>query len=61
VYGPKRDRMQRQAQHWGAARLEQALSMMTDTDLALRSAGQSAPAMALVERTLIRLAMLAAR
>ena len=61
IFGPRRDRMLRQAQKWGAPRLEQALSLLTDTDLQLRSAGQNAPAMALVERTLIRLAMLAAR
>ena len=61
VFGPRRDRMLRQAQSWGPARLEQALGMLTETDLQLRSAGQHAPAMALVERTLIRLAMLAAR
>ncbi len=61
IFGPRRDRMLRQAQKWGAPRLEQALTLLTDTDLQLRSAGQNAPAMALVERTLIRLAMLAAR
>lgn len=60
VFGPRRDRMQRQAQGWGAGKLAQALQMLTDTDLQLRSAQQRAPAMALVERTLIRLAMLAA-
>ena len=59
VFGPRRDRMLRQAQGWGAARLEQALSILTETDLHLRSAGQRAPDMALVERALIRLAMLA--
>ena len=61
IFGPRRDRMLRQAQKWGAPRLEQALTLLTDTDLQLRSAGQNAPAMALVERTLIRLAMLAGR
>ena len=61
VFGPRRDRMLRQAQHWGADRLEQALTILTETDLTLRSAGQRAPDMALVERALIRLAMLAAR
>ena len=61
VFGPRRDRMLRQAQHWGAAKLEQALTILTETDLTLRSAGQRAPDMALVERALIRLAMLAAR
>ncbi len=60
VFGPRRDRMLRQAQAWGLERLEQALGMLTDTDLQLRSADQRAPAMALVERTLIRLSMLAA-
>ncbi|NCQ24027.1 MAG: DNA polymerase III subunit delta [Rhodobacteraceae bacterium CG17_big_fil_post_rev_8_21_14_2_50_63_15] len=59
IFGPRRDRMLRQAQAWGAARLEQALTILTDTDLTLRSAGQRAPDMALVERALIRLAMLA--
>jgi len=60
VFGPRRDRMTKQAQHWGLNRLEQALTMLTDTDLQLRSAAQRAPQMALVERTLIRLSMLAA-
>lgn len=58
VFGPRRDRMARQAQSWGTHKLESALGMLTDTDLQLRSAGQIAPAMALVERTLIRIAML---
>ena len=58
VYGKRRDRVLRQAQNWGPARLETALTLLTDTDLHLRSAGQTAPAMALVERALIRLAML---
>lgn len=61
VFGPRRDRMVRQAQGWGMVKLEQALQVLTDTDLQLRSAGQRAPAMALVERALIRLAMLARR
>lgn len=59
VYGPRRDRMVRQASGWGTTKLETALELLTDTDLKLRSAGQHAPAMALVERALIRLAMLA--
>lgn len=58
LYGKRRDRVLRQAQNWGAARLETALTLITDTDLQLRSAGQTAPAMALMERALIRLAML---
>ncbi|WP_424831663.1 DNA polymerase III subunit delta [Ruegeria sp.] len=59
VYGKRRDRILRQAQGWGAPRLQTALTVLTDTDLSLRSAGQTAPAMALVERAMIRLAMLA--
>ncbi|EAQ03877.1 hypothetical protein OB2597_11556 [Pseudooceanicola batsensis HTCC2597] len=61
VYGPRRDRVLRQAQGWGALKLQQALTEITETDLALRSAAQTAPAMALVERSLIRLAMMARR
>lgn len=61
VFGPRREAMQRQAQGWGAMKLEMALGVLTDTDLELRSAGQHAPTMALVERAFIRLAMLARR
>lgn len=58
VFGPRRDRMARQAQAWGMAPLEEALSRLLATDLALRSS-TTAPAMALVERALIRLAITA--
>jgi DNA polymerase-3 subunit delta len=58
LYGKRRDRVLRQAQGWGAAKLQTALTILTDTDLQLRSAGQTAPALALMERALIRLAML---
>ena len=61
MFGPRRDRILKQAQGWRLPRLEMALGLITETDLQLRSAGQHAPAMALVERTLIRLAMLAKR
>jgi DNA polymerase-3 subunit delta len=61
VYGPRRDMIVRQAQHWGGRKLQDALSILTDLDLQLRSAGQRAPAMELVERSLIRLAMMARR
>ncbi len=61
IWGPNRDRMLRQAKQWGPSKLESALGVLTDTDLALRSAGATAPAMALVERALIRLAMLGRR
>ena len=61
VFGPRRDRLLRQAQAWSAPRLEEAVTLITDCDLGLRSAGQTAPAMALLERTLIRLAMMPRR
>ncbi|MEN8685420.1 DNA polymerase III subunit delta [Marivita sp.] len=61
VFGPRRDRMSRQASGWGMYRLEQALQMLLETDLSLRSAGQHGPALAIVERALIRLAMLGRR
>ena len=60
IFGPRRDRMLRQAQALGLHKLETALGVLTDTDLALRSAGQTAPQMAVVERAFIRLAMLGA-
>ena len=52
--------MSRQAQKWGVRKLEVALQMLTETDLTLRSASR-APQMAVIERTLIRLAMLGKR
>jgi len=60
VFGPRRDRMARQVQGWGRARLEEALALIVETDLTLRSASK-APAMALAERMLLRLAGLASR
>ena len=58
VWGVRdRDRVTRQARAWGIEKLENALGMLTDTDLKLRSAGQTAPALAIVERLFIRLAM----
>jgi DNA polymerase-3 subunit delta len=61
VFGPRRDRLLRQAGRWSADRLEAALGALMETDLALRSAGQRAPAHALVERVFVRLAHLANR
>ncbi|WP_371155619.1 DNA polymerase III subunit delta [Jannaschia sp. 2305UL9-9] len=58
VYGPRRDAMERQVRGWGARKLEQALALLMDTDLTLRSASR-APQMAVMERALIRLAMMA--
>ena len=55
VFGPRRDRMLRQAGTWTSDRLETALSSLLDADLTLRSAA-NVPDMALVERTLLRIA-----
>ncbi len=60
VYGPRRDALLRQAQRLGMYRLEEAIEILTDTDLTLRSAAR-VPQMALVERTLIRLSMMGRR
>jgi DNA polymerase-3 subunit delta len=60
VFGPRRDKIVRQASQWGRDRLEKALTALTDVDLQLRSAS-TAPQNALMERTLIRLAMMARR
>lgn len=57
VFGPRRDLMQRQASAWGGRALEGAVSTLLETDLTLRSASK-APGMALMERALIRLAMM---
>lgn len=57
VFGPRRDRMGRQAQGWGGRALEDAIHLLIETDLTLRSSSR-APAMAVMERALIRLAMM---
>lgn len=57
VFGPRRDRMTRQARRWGKFRLERALGVLMDTDLTLRSSSPT-PDMALLERAFIRVAML---
>lgn len=51
-----RDTMARQAQNWGAPALEKAIADLVETDLTLRSASR-APAMAVMERALLRLAL----
>ena len=60
IFGSRRDKIVRQASQWGRDRLERALTALTDVDLQLRSAN-TAPQGALLERTLIRLAMMARR
>lgn len=57
VFGARRDRMLKQAQAWGMRNLEKALQHLIETDLTLRSTSR-APAMAVIERALIRLAMM---
>lgn len=57
VFGPNRQKMIEQARHWRGRRVETALSLILETDLALRSASR-APDLALMERALIRLTML---
>lgn len=60
VFGPRRDKMVRQASTWGRPNLEEALGTITEVDLMLRSSS-AAPDRALVERMFIRLAMLGRR
>lgn len=60
VYGPRRDRLARQASGWGVDRLEQGLRALLETDLTLRS-GAYVPGGAVVERCLIRLASMVKR
>jgi DNA polymerase III subunit delta len=48
--------MGRQASQWGMRALEQAIGILLETDLVLRSSSK-APGMALMERALIRIAM----
>lgn len=60
VFGPRRDAMAAQVRAWGLPRLERALMALTETDLALRG-GSGAPAMPLLERALIRVAMMRPR
>ncbi|WP_108485262.1 DNA polymerase III subunit delta [Oceaniglobus ichthyenteri] len=60
VFHPRARQLESQARGWGINRLEQALKLLTDTDLSLRSATR-APQMAVMERALIRLAMMGKR
>lgn len=52
-----RDTMIRQAGQWSLRRLEDAIALLVETDLTLRSASR-APAMAVMERALLKLAMM---
>lgn len=57
VHYKTRDALIRQAQIWPLHRLEEAIAHLLETDLTLRSASR-APGMAVMERALIRLAMM---
>ena len=56
-FGNRRSAMQAQAGRWGGRALEQALALLVETDLTLRSTSR-APAMAVMERALIRIALM---
>ncbi len=56
-FGNRRGAMQAQAARWGGRSLEQALALLIETDLTLRSTSR-APAMAVMERALLRIAMM---
>lgn len=56
VFGPRRDRMQRQVGQWPLRALESALQQLVEADLTLRSSSR-APLYAVMERALIRIAM----
>ena len=47
--------MMKQASSWTTRQIEKALSLLVETDMTLRSTSR-APAMAVMERTLIRIA-----
>lgn len=53
-----RDAMARQAGTWGARRLEQAVALLVETDLTLRSSSK-APLGAVMERAMLRIAWMA--
>ena len=60
VFGPRRDRIQRQASAWGMHKLERAMALLLDTDLTLRSTA-NVPEMAVMERALLSIAWMGRR
>jgi len=60
VFGPRRDRLLAEAPRWPVPRAEQALRLLHEAELTLRSTGPR-PERALAERCLLRLAMMGAR
>lgn len=57
VFGARRNRMRDQLRRWNLDRLERALQVLGDTDLALRSS-RPVPAGALLERAFLRITMM---
>lgn len=60
VFGPRRDALLTQARQWSLDAAERALTALIDADLALRSSSR-APALAVMERALVRIAMMRRR
>lgn len=60
AWGPRRDEMAGQLRRWNSARLEQACRILLDTDRQLRAANAK-PAMAVLERAALRLAIMGSR
>lgn len=60
VFGPRRDRLSRQARVWSTPKCEGALKLILETDTALRG-GAAAVGYPMLERMLIRLALGAKR
>jgi DNA polymerase-3 subunit delta len=60
AFGPRRSALAAQARLWGPKRLEAANRLLFQTDRGLRAPGDR-PDRALVERCLIRLALMAGR
>ena len=58
IYGPRKETLINQAQKWGPVKIKTAIKILTTVDLKLRSVDQKVPQMSLVERHLIRIAML---
>lgn len=60
IFGPRRAMMTEAARRWTPRAVEEALSLLMETDMTLRSSAP-VPAAAIMERTLIRIAMLGRR
>jgi len=60
VFWKRRDRMAAQVRRLGTTRIEAALGQLLQTDRTLRSGG-AAPGLALIERALVRIAVMAAK